>query len=184
MDEEGTYMIIDKNKVVSLNYTLTSVTGEVLDKSEADSPLDYLHGSGNLIPGLEKALEGKKTGDHLTVTVPPEEGYGLYDDGLILNLKKDRFDTENDVKIGMEFSGQTEDGEFHIFRVVSIKGDKVKVDGNHVLAGQTLNFDVSIAGIREATEEEIAHGHLHGEEGCEGCGDDCGEDCAEGCCGH
>jgi FKBP-type peptidyl-prolyl cis-trans isomerase SlyD len=177
-------MIVEKNKVVSINYTLTSTAGEVLDSSEVGTPLDYLHGSGNLIPGLEKALEGKKTGDRLTVTVPPEEGYGLYDDGLILNIKKDRFDTEDDVKTGMEFSGQTEDGEFHIFRVISIKGDKVKVDGNHALAGQTLNFEVSVAGIREATEEELTHGHVHGDDGCGDCGQNCGEDCGEDCCGH
>ena len=177
-------MIVEKNKIVSIDYTLTSVAGEVLDSSEPGTPLDYLHGSGNLIPGLEKVLEGKKKGDHLTVTVSPEEGYGLYDDGLVLNLKKDRFDTQDDVKTGMEFTGQTEDGEFHVFRVISVKGDKVKVDGNHALAGQTLNFDVTVAGVRDPTEEELAHGHSHGEDGCGGCGEDCGEGCGGGCCGQ
>ncbi len=174
-------MNIEKNRVVSLHYTLTSTEGEILDKSEEGRPLDYLHGSGNLIPGLESALEGKKAGDSFAVTVPPEQGYGVYDDGLVMNLAKSKFDTAEEVKEGMEFAGETEDGEYHVFRVVSVKGEKVKVDGNHPLAGRKLNFQILVENVREATEEEMSHGHVHGADDCD-C--ECGDGgCGGGCCG-
>jgi len=179
-------MIVEKNRVVSIEYILTSSSGEVLDRSDDGKTLDYLHGGGNVIPGLEQELEGKKAGDSLSVSVKPELGYGLYDDGLVMNMSRDKFETEEELREGMEFAGQTEDGEYHIFRVVSVKGGKIKVDGNHPLAGQKLHFDVTIKDVREATDEELAHGHVHGDED-DDCGCDCENDgagCGGGCCGN
>lgn len=175
-------MIVEDKKVVGIHYTLTSVEGEELDASAENEPLEYIHGTGNLIPGLEEVLLGKEVGDSLSVSIPPVKGYGLYDDGLIMNIPKDRFDTKEEFTVGMEFMGQTEDGENHVFRVLTVKKDSVKVDGNHPLAGQTLNFEVKIASIRDATEEELSHGHVHGDdEHCCECEDG---GCSKDCCGH
>jgi FKBP-type peptidyl-prolyl cis-trans isomerase SlyD len=169
-------MHIEKNKVVSINYILKDAGGEILDQSPAGEPLEYLHGSGSLIPGLEKNLEGRRAGDSFSAAVEPADAYGLYDESLILKMKKEKFDTEEELSGGMEFGGQTDDGEYRVFRVMSVRGDTVTVDGNHPLAGQKLFFDIAVHAVREATPEEIAHGHLHSEESC------CGGDCAAGAC--
>jgi len=114
-----------------------------------------------LIPGLEKVLEGKSVGDQISVTIPPEEGYGYYDEQLVLTLPRDRFENGDSIEEGMEFAGQTQDGSYHIFRVLHVDADSVQVDGNHPLAGQTLTFNVEVEGVREATPEELSHGHVH-----------------------
>ena len=181
-------MIIEKNRVVSINYTLTSREGKIIEAVEGGETLDYLHGAGNIFPALEAVLEGKKKGDNLKVSIPPAEAYGDYDEDLILEIEKSRFEEDDKLEVGMEFGGQGPDGRYRVFTIIDVEGDKVKVNGNHTLAGQTLNFDVKIADVREATPEEIAHGHLHGEEGCGGgccgCGDEKEEsDCGGGCCG-
>lgn len=154
-------MKIEKNKVVSINYTLKDDNGEVLDSSEGNEPLAYLHGQGNLIPGLESELEGKSEGDNFQTEIKPADGYGEYNDSLIAEVPRDRFSGVDEINVGMEFQAQTSDGGSQIVRVTEVSDDAVKVDANHPLAGQTLHFDVTVAGIRDATDEEIEHGHVH-----------------------
>ena len=159
-------MQIAQNTVVAFHYTLKNDSGEVLDSSEGRDPLTYMHGSGNIIPGLEKELEGKATGDKLEVAVTPEEGYGEIQEGLVQEVPRDAFQGVEDVQPGMQFQAQTQGGPLMV-TVTQVEGDTVTVDGNHPLAGQNLNFDVEIAEVREASQEEIEHGHVHGEGGHE-----------------
>ncbi|MFP4329163.1 MAG: FKBP-type peptidyl-prolyl cis-trans isomerase [Alkalispirochaetaceae bacterium] len=154
-------MKVEKNKVVSINYTLTDDSGEVLDSSEGGEPLAYLHGQGNLIPGLETELEGKSEGDNFRTAIDPADGYGEYNDALIAEVPRDRFTGVDEINVGMEFQAQTSDGGSQIVRVTEVSDEAVKVDANHPLAGQTLHFDVTVAGVRDATEEELEHGHVH-----------------------
>ncbi len=154
-------MKVEKDKVVSINYTLKNDDGEVLDSSEGREPLAYLHGQGNLIPGLETELEGRTEGDTFHAEIEPTDAYGEYNDALIADVPKDRFTGVEDINVGMEFQAQTSDGGSQIVRVTEVNDDSVKVDANHPLAGEKLHFDVTVAGVREATEEEIDHGHVH-----------------------
>ncbi len=157
-------MQIAQNSVVAFHYTLTNDTGEVLDSSEGREPLTYLHGAGNIIPGLEKELEGRQTGDSLNAVVAPGEGYGEQQEQLVQEVPRDAFQGVEGIEPGMQFQAQTQGGPLMV-TVTKIEGDTVTVDGNHPLAGQTLNFAVEIASVREASEEEIEHGHVHGEGG-------------------
>lgn len=154
-------MNVEKNKVASIDYTLKSDEGQVLDSSEGREPLAYLHGNGNLIPGLEEALEGKKEGDSVEVTVPPEKGYGIRNDSLIEKVNRSVFQGVDKIEKGMQFQANTQEGT-QVFTVIDIEGDEVTIDGNHPLAGASLNFAVTVKSVRDATEEEIAHGHVHG----------------------
>jgi FKBP-type peptidyl-prolyl cis-trans isomerase SlyD len=154
-------MKISKNSVVSIDYKLTDAKGEVLDQSSKGKPLQFIHGLGQLIPGLEKALEGKTAGEALIANIPHAEAYGVRDEALMQALPKENFEEIPDLKEGMELEAEGEDG-IRIITVVGIEGDKVIVDGNHPLAGVDLTFDVKIVAVREATEEEIGHGHVHG----------------------
>ncbi|WP_420464839.1 FKBP-type peptidyl-prolyl cis-trans isomerase [Panacagrimonas sp.] len=147
--------------VVSIHYTLTNEGGEILDSSQGSDALAYLHGSGNIIPGLESALVGKQAGDKLQVRVEPAQGYGERNEQLIQQVPRRAFQGINDVKEGMRFQTQGPNGPTSVM-VTRVAGDMVTVDGNHPLAGQTLNFDVEIAEVREASEEELQHGHVHG----------------------
>ena len=151
-------MNITQDKIAQLDYKLT-VDGEVIDQSEAGEPLTYLHGHSNIIPGLEKALEGKAAGDSLQVTVQPEDGYGERDEDNVEEL--DRTDFEDDVEIGATYYAQSEDGSVIPFTVMAVNGDTVQVDFNPPLAGMTLNFDVKVLDVRDATAEELDHGHAH-----------------------
>ena len=155
-------MKIEKNKVVSIDYKLTNNKNETVDTSEGREPLSYLHGHGNLIPGLEKALDGKISGDKLTVSIPPEEGYGLRDDSKRIDIPREVFKGVDEVKPGMQFQARNKEGAVELLTVVAVADDKVTIDANHPLAGETLNFDVTVRDIREATAEELAHGHVHG----------------------
>ncbi len=157
-------MQIAQNSVVAFHYTLTNNAGEVLDSSEGREPLTYLHGAGNIIPGLEKELEGRAAGEKLTATIEPGDGYGEKQDQLVQQVPRDAFQGVESVEPGMQFQAQTEGGPLMV-TVTGVEGDTVTVDGNHPLAGQTLNFDVEIATVREASEEEVEHGHVHGEGG-------------------
>ncbi|MGM0982382.1 MAG: FKBP-type peptidyl-prolyl cis-trans isomerase [Pseudomonadota bacterium] len=159
-------MQIGQNSVVAFHYTLTNDEGEVLDSSEGREPLTYLHGAGNIIPGLEKQLEGRGTGDKIQAKVSPEEGYGEVQAQLVQEVPRDAFQGVENVEPGMQFQAQTEGGPLMV-TVTQVEGDTVTVDGNHPLAGQPLNFDVEIAEVREASEEEVEHGHVHGEGGHE-----------------
>ncbi len=157
-------MKISKDRVVSIDYTLKDVNGEIIDTSDGRAPLDYVHGSGSIIQGLENALEGKAVGDELTVTIPPEEAYGLRDDSLAQSVDRKIFETEEDLQVGMQFQAPSEQGMM-IVTVTEIKDDSVTVDTNHPLAGETLHFDVAVVDVRDATEEELGHGHAHGSGG-------------------
>lgn len=159
-------MQIAQNSVVAFHYTLTNNEGEVLDSSEGRDPLTYLHGAGNIIPGLEKELEGRVGGDKLQVTVQPAEGYGEIQPALVQEVPRDSFEGVDSVQPGMQFQAQTQGGPL-LVTVTQVGGDTVTVDGNHPLAGKTLNFDVEIATVREASQEEVEHGHVHGEGGVE-----------------
>lgn len=154
-------MQIAQDKVVLIHYTLKNDAGETLDSSSGGEPLAYIHGQGNLVAGLEKALEGRQSGDKLNVKVEPAEGYGVRDDALIQQVPKRQFGGAN-VQPGMQFHAQTSQGHARVVTVVRIQGDMVTVDGNHPLAGETLNFDVEVTEVREATQEELEHGHVHG----------------------
>ncbi|MDR5859334.1 peptidylprolyl isomerase [Halomonas eurihalina] len=155
-------MQIAQNSVVAFHYTLTNDAGEVLDSSEGREPLTYLHGAGNIIPGLEKEMEGRAAGDKLQAQVTPEEGYGEVQPQLVQEVPRDAFQGVENVEPGMQFQAQTQGGPLMV-TVTKVEGDTVTVDGNHPLAGQQLNFDVEIAEVREASQEEIEHGHVHGE---------------------
>ncbi|TXI07932.1 MAG: peptidylprolyl isomerase [Rhizobium sp.] len=152
--------IADKS-VVLMHYTLTNNKGEVLDSSAGSDPLAYLHGMGNIIPGLENALTGKKAGDKLKVTVQPEDGYGVRDESQVQQVPRRAFQGVSDVKPGMSFTADGPSGPVRV-TVTKVLGDMVTVDSNHPLAGEVLNFDVEITEVREATQEELDHGHVHG----------------------
>ena len=156
-------MQIAENTVVSIHYTLTNDAGETLDSSrERNEPLAYLHGHGNIIPGLEGALAGKTSGDSLDVTVEAAEGYGERHEELIQEVPKEAFQGAEELTPGMQFQAQTEAGQ-SIFTITQVEGDQVTVDGNHPLAGERLHFAVEITDVRVATENEVAHGHVHDE---------------------
>jgi FKBP-type peptidyl-prolyl cis-trans isomerase SlyD len=150
-------MTVQPNSVVSLEYRLT-VEDNVVDESDGE-PLVYLHGHGNIIPGLESALTGLNVGDEKNVTVPPEQGYGLWEEDLIQTIPTSAFDDE--LEVGGNYTGEDEDGHAVSFVVLEIEGDNALVDFNHPLAGDTLNFWVKVADVRAATPEELEHGHAH-----------------------
>ncbi len=151
--------IADRN-VASFHYTLTNDGGEVLDSSRGREPLAYLHGAGNIVPGLEKAMAGRQTGDAFQVEVVPEEGYGPHHDELVQTVSRQAFQGVPEVEPGMQFQANGPQGP-SLVTVVAVDGDQVRVDGNHPLAGQTLHFDIEVTGVRAATEEELNHGHVH-----------------------
>ena len=153
-------LMIGKNAVVSINYTLTNDAGEVMDTSEGREPLTYLHGANNLIPGLEKEMEGKTTGQNFKVTIPPAEAYGESNPELVQTLSKEMFKGVDKVEPGMGFTAQGPQGEQHIV-VTAVDGDQVTIDANHPMAGKTLHFAVEIVNVRDASAEEIEHGHVH-----------------------
>jgi len=157
-------MQIGENKVVNIHYALRLDDGKLVDSSENKEPLTYMQGKMNIIPGLEKALLGKEVGEKLEVKVSPEEGYGARKDDLIQNLPKSTFDKMEgmeDLKPGMQFQTQGPQGP-QVVTIMEVKDEEVVVDGNHPLAGQNLNFDVEVVDVRDATEEELQHGHVHG----------------------
>lgn len=154
-------LMIGENSVVSMHYKLTDNDGNVIDSSEGLEPLTFLHGAGNIIPGLEKALVGKVENDALTVKVPAAEGYGEIMDELVETVPKVAFQGVDTIEAGMSFEAQDPNGQMQRIVVKKVEGDMVTVDANHPLAGVELNFDVNIVSVREATEEEISHGHVH-----------------------
>ena len=157
-------MQIAPNSVVTLHYTLKDNDGAIIDQSEDGSFL-YLHGAMNIIPGLENALTGKSAGDELTVKVSPEEGYGEKMDERIQEVPKEMFENSDDIQVGTQFHAQSPDGQAVVVTVVEVKEEAVVIDGNHVLAGVELNFEVKIVDVREASAEDIEHGHVHGPHG-------------------
>ncbi len=188
-------MKIEKNVVVSLAYQVKLEDGIVVDQSTVEAPLDYLHGHNNLITGLEKELEGKVAGDKFTATIAPEDAYGEHSDDLVQRVPADVFQGVDEIEVGMRFLADTDQGPIPV-EITEVDGDEVVVDGNHMLAGHTLTFDVEVVAVREATAEELEHGHVHQAGGCGGHGHDhddhecCGghghshdHDHEDGCCG-
>lgn len=154
-------MQIANDKVVSIHYTLTNDDGDILDSSQGQEPLAYLHGFGNIIPGLENALTGRVSGDRLTVSVSPAEGYGEHDKNMVQSVPKSALQGVDEIVPGMQFQAESPEG-IQLVTVVDVDGDEVILDGNHPMAGLTLNFDVEITDVRDATHEELQHGHVHG----------------------
>jgi FKBP-type peptidyl-prolyl cis-trans isomerase SlyD len=157
-------MQIGKNKVVGIDYKLTDGSGKLIDSSENHGPLYYIQGTGSLIPGLELALEGKTSGEKMVVKIEAKDGYGERNDALCQSVPRSQFESAEGLEVGMQFEVETEQGEL-VVSVTKIEGDTVTVDGNHPLAGMELHFDVTIKEVREASAEELAHGHVHGEHG-------------------
>lgn len=155
-------MTIKLNSVVTIHYELKDSDGEILDSSKGQDPLVYLHGASNIIVGLEQQLEGKQVGDQISAAVSPEKGYGLPVEALIQHVPIAAFGEEIDkIEVGMRFQADTEQGPVPVM-VTAVESEMVTVDGNHPLAGKELHFDVSITEIRDASDEEIEHGHVHG----------------------
>jgi len=154
---------IQPKSVVSIEYTLKDDAGEVLDKSEGRAPLTYLHGVGNLVPGLEKALDGKAVGDTVEATVTPADGYGDRNEKLVRRIPLRKIQDPRP-EVGKRYRAQLDDG-LGIVLVTAVSGDYASVDANHPLAGMTLHFTVKVVEVREATAEELSHGHVHGKGG-------------------
>lgn len=153
--------VIANDTVVKFNYTLTNSEGEVLDQSGSE-PLAYLHGHHNIIPGLEAEMAGKSAGDKFTATIAPEDAYGEYIAEAVQEVPRSNFQGVDNIAVGMQFQSMTDDGHAMIVTVKEVNDDSIIVDGNHPLAGVTLTFDVEVVEVREATSEELAHGHAHG----------------------
>jgi FKBP-type peptidyl-prolyl cis-trans isomerase SlyD len=151
-------MSIADNDVVTFHYTLKGDSDEVIDSSAGGEPLAYLHGHGNIVPGLERELAGKGVGDRLQVRVPAAQGYGEYDRALVQKVPRRTLKGIANLRVGLRLQAAHQ-----AVTVTHIAGDMVTLDGNHPLAGKNLNFDVEITAVRPATEEELAHGHVHGD---------------------
>lgn len=154
-------MKIAENCVVAIHYTLTDEDGQQLDSSAGGDPLSYLHGHNGIIPGLENELTGKAEGDSLKVVVQPADGYGDFNPDLLQQVPRGAFQGVEAIEPGMQFQAQGEGGQAQMVVVREVTDDAVLVDGNHPLAGQVLNFDVSVESVRQASDEEIEHGHAH-----------------------
>ena len=160
-------MSIKDNSAVSFHYSLADDEGQQLDSSAGKEPLAYLHGAGNIIPGLENALTGKAVGDSMTVAVSAAEGYGEVQQELIQDVPRTSFQGIEQIEVGMQFEAQTGQGGTVPVTVTAVTDETVTVDGNHPQEKKNLNFDVSIEAVRDATAEELEHGHVHGPGGHE-----------------
>ena len=158
--------LIASDHVISLEYELTDDAGVTLDSNKGGEPLSYLHGHGQIVPGLERALTGKAVGDQTSVTVSPEDGYGARDEDRLVTVGRDRFDFEPEA--GQVLEASLPQGGSVPFVVVEVTKDNVVLDGNHPLAGKTLHFDVKVVGVRPATATELEHEHVHDGDGHDG----------------
>lgn len=154
-------MKVSDNAVISIDYILKDDNGNIIDQSDKSDPLVYLHGASNIIPGLESALSGKAVGEEISVRVSPEEAYGVRDDDKKQAVPRNMFG-EEEIAVGAQYHAQGPDGQHLTVTVVSVSDEEIVVDGNHPLAGMHLNFDVTVVDIRDATKEELEHGHVHG----------------------
>lgn len=155
-------MKVEKNKVIAIDYTLTDNDGVIIDTSNGREPLAYIHGNGMLIPGMENALEGKAIGDKFDIVISPEEGYGVRNEGLVQQVPKEHFaNVPEEIKPGMQFQANAEQGPI-LVTVMEVTDTHVVVDGNHPLSGVVLNFKVEVKEVRDASAEELEHGHVHG----------------------
>jgi FKBP-type peptidyl-prolyl cis-trans isomerase SlyD len=158
-------LIIGDGVVVTLNYTLRTDDGALIDSSTADDPLAYLHGADNIVPGLEQALAGKTVGFSGKVTVEPEDGYGEREDLPPQAVPRSAFPADARIAAGMQFMAEGPNGEHAPIWIAGVEGDQVLVDSQHPLAGKTLNFEVEVLAVRSATADELSHGHPHGPDG-------------------
>lgn len=158
-------MKVSQNKVVVMHYAVSTSEGVLIDSSYDHTPLAVIQGTGYLIPGLDDALIGRAVGDKFEVDVPAEEGYGLRFDDYVQTVPKEMFADVEGLEVGAELRAETDEGEQTVI-VIDISDDGITVDGNHPLAGIDLSFDVEILEVRDATENELQHGHVHGEGGC------------------
>jgi FKBP-type peptidyl-prolyl cis-trans isomerase SlyD len=159
-------MTISDNKVVQMHYELKNAEGVILDSSKGREPLAYIHGMGNIIPGLEKELQNKAKGDKINAVIAPEEAYGVKDDQKIFKVGKNQFQGDGGIEVGMQIQADA-GGRMEVGIVEAIEGEEVTLNFNHPLAGETLHFDVEVMEVRDATAEELSHGHVHGEGGHE-----------------
>ena len=175
-------MKIGENKVVTLEYALMKDSGEVIESSKEDGSYEYIYGTGDMLPGVEKALLGLTKGDYIDITIPPEEGFGIRDESLIEEIDIDQFPDGAEIEEGMEFDVEDEDGE-GIITILERTGNSVKVDSNHPLSGKTLKVTATVIDVREADPSEIAHNHTHHHHDHEECDhDNCTNDNCT--CGH
>ena len=154
-------MNITDKTVVRIDYVLKNSTGDVLDSSEGAEPLSYIHGASQIVPGLERELAGLKAGDSKDVVVKPEDGYGKPDPQGIFGVPRSAFPPGTPLELGQSFMGEDDEGQAVPVRIVEVRDDVVMVDANHPLAGETLYFHVDVREVREASAEELAHGHAH-----------------------
>jgi FKBP-type peptidyl-prolyl cis-trans isomerase SlyD len=159
-------MRIEPERVVTIDYLMyDQESSALLESSRDDGPLVYLHGFGELPDGLEDALEGKEAGEKVHVVLAPEDAYGEHEEELVQAVPREQFDGMDDLAVGMTFEAETEEGP-RVVRVVGFEGDDVIIDGNERYAGRTVRFDVTVLGVREATAEELEHGHVHDDGDC------------------
>ena len=155
-------MKIAKDTVVTLQYRVAESNGRLIEQSK--TPMVYLHGGyNNTLPKIEQALDGQQAGHEVTLDLQPADAFGQRDESLVRVIPKSEFPPG--VKVGGQLEGRADDGRPHVFHVMKIKGPEVHLDGNHPLAGKALKFQLKVTGVRAASAEEIAHGHVHGEHG-------------------
>ena len=154
-------MKVQNNTVVTFDYTLKDFEGNLLDSSSNGDSFAYLHGHGQIIPGLESAMNGRQKGDQFEVVVQPQDAYGNYDEELVAAIPKEQFGPGIEIEPGMQFNAER-DGKHYLLTVVEVRDNHIIVDGNHPLAGMVLYFNIEVKDVREATEEEIQHGHVYG----------------------
>ncbi len=153
-------MLIGQDSIVSLHFTLTNDSGEVMDQSQEGEPLVYLHGAAGIIPGLENELTGKVAGAEFQVTIKPEEAYGEHIPDMVQQVPRTSFPADTDIEVGMQFNAESPNGPVNV-SVTEVTADTITVDGNHPLAGLTLHFEGKVENVREASAEELDHGHAH-----------------------
>jgi FKBP-type peptidyl-prolyl cis-trans isomerase SlyD len=155
-------MQVARNRVVTIDFTMyDGEDDQVLETSQNDTPLVYMHGIGELPEGLEEELEGKQAGDEVRITLDPADAYGEYDESLVQAVPREQFEGIDDIEVGMRFEADTEDGP-RVVHVVGLEDDEVIVDANEPYAGRTVRFEVKVLGVREASTDELEHGHVHG----------------------
>ena len=159
-------MKVTKNCVVTINYTLKTDDGKEIDSSRDRGPLSFIHGTGNIIPGLDKEMADRQVGDSFAARIAPEDGYGLRDEALVRQVERTQLSEIEELRLGSLLEASVGDDEYVVFSVVAMDDKVVTLDANHPLAGCPLNFAVEVVGVREATTEELSHHHVHGE----GCG--------------
>lgn len=154
--------VIGANKVVSFHYTLKDSKGKQLESSVGADPMMYLHGAENIVPGLERQMEGKAVGAKFDAKIAPEDGYGVRDERAAQSVPRNSFPADIDIEVGAQFTAEAPDGSIMPVWVTGVDKDNVQIDRNHPLAGETLNFNIEVVAIRDASKEEVAHGHPHG----------------------